>query len=121
MGSFSLVRDGTINRYYVDGSLVGTAPANGTGSTFNPVDDFIIGSGRSTIDQFYHGKIDDILVYNRALDECEVEELFNPTPPDIASAIPTMDEWGLICLSLLFLIGITCSLNSVTATEALTK
>ncbi len=116
-----LVRNGTINQYYVDGVLVGSAPADGTGSTFNPVDDFIIGAGRSTIDQFYNGKIDDILIYNRALNECEVAELFMPTPPVLTTTIPTMGEWGLICLSLLLLIGLVSSLNLLIAKKALTN
>lgn len=116
-----LVRNGTINQYYVDGVLVGNTVADGGGSTFNPVDDFIIGAGRSTTNQFYQGKIDDILIYERALNECEVAELFNPTPPVVTTAIPTMGEWGLICLLLLFLIGLVSSLNYKNASKALTN
>ena len=74
-----LIRENAISKYYVNNVLVFTSIANGTGSTFNPVPDFIIGSGRSTIDQFFEGKIDDIKIYNRAINECEIDSLFNET------------------------------------------
>lgn len=114
-----LVRNGNINQYYVDGTLVGSGTADGSGSTFNPVDDFIIGAGRSTTNQFYNGKIDDILIYERALNECEIAELFDATPPNIVESIPAMGEWGLICLSLFLLIGLVTSLNSLNVKKPL--
>ena len=72
-----LIRDADMTYYYVDNVLVLTATADGAGSTINPVPDFIIGAGRTTIDQFFKGKIDDIKVYNRVLNESEVNALYS--------------------------------------------
>jgi Concanavalin A-like lectin/glucanases superfamily/Secretion system C-terminal sorting domain len=74
-----LIREGSVCRYYVDNVLVHTSTADGYGSTVDPDSSFIIGSGRSTIKQFFIGKIDDIRIYDRAINECEIDSLFNQT------------------------------------------
>ena len=70
-----LIREGATTRYYVDNVLAHSSTADASGSTINPVPEFIIGSGRLTTDQFFKGKIDDIRVYNRALNEQEINAL----------------------------------------------
>ena len=74
-----LIREGATSKYYLNNVLVHTSTADESGSTFNPVPDFIIGSGRSTINQFFEGKIDDIRIYDRAIKEYEIDSLFNQT------------------------------------------
>jgi hypothetical protein len=82
-----LIRDNKLTKYYVNNILVHTSTSDGYGSTFNPVPDFIIGSGRSTIYQFFEGKIDDIRVYNRAINACEIEALFSGTTPNLSDSL----------------------------------
>jgi len=72
-----LIRDLNTTKYYVDGQLVGSGTSDNTGSTFNPNQDFIIGAGRSTSNQFFNGKIDEVRVYNIALNEDQIVKLFN--------------------------------------------
>lgn len=71
-----LIRDSDSVSYYLNGALVYTDVSNHFGSSFDPDSTLIIGSGRSTEKQFFHGKIDDIRIYNRVLSEEEIEELF---------------------------------------------
>jgi len=71
------IRDGATMRFYVNGILEGT-------NTYTSVPDFwdqlSIGAYYST-DQpamwFYNGKIDDIHVYNRAINDQEIQALYN--------------------------------------------
>ncbi|MDH5610089.1 MAG: PKD domain-containing protein, partial [Cyclobacteriaceae bacterium] len=72
-----LIREGATTKYYVDNVLEYSSVSDGNGSTLNPVPDFIIGSGRMTQDQFFNGKIDDIRVFNRALNEQEIHALYS--------------------------------------------
>jgi len=78
-----LIREGDSTRYYVNCQLVHTSTAETTGSTFNPNPELIIGGGRSYINQFFDGKIDDIRIYDRALNALEIDSLcltdFNAT------------------------------------------
>jgi trimeric autotransporter adhesin len=53
---------------------------------------------------FFEGKIDDIRIYNRALNQTEITALYNEPNPSIASAVPTLSQWGIIILALLLLV-----------------
>lgn len=71
-----LIRDETKTYYYINNNLVHVGEATGTGSTYDPNNQLIIGAGRSTSQQFFAGKIDDIRIYDRVLSEKEIEALF---------------------------------------------
>jgi PKD repeat protein len=71
-----LVRDNNLTKYYVDNQLMHVATADTISSTFEPNPYFIIGAGRSTNKQFYKGKIDDIRIYQKALNELEIHTLY---------------------------------------------
>lgn len=73
----ALVRNGNQSLYYVNGKLVAQGVTGKLASTALPNPHFIIGSGRSTKYQFFSGKIDDIAIYNRALDQNEIRALYN--------------------------------------------
>lgn len=68
--------DGTNMKLYLDGELVDQLPFSG----FIDIVDvpLRIGSQSDYSDSFsgFHGAIDDVLIYNRALDEVEVERLY---------------------------------------------
>lgn len=70
-------RDAQTVKYYVNGNLVADhyAPTNG-GSVLNPNSNLVIGSGRTMNSQFFNGKIDDIRIYSRSLNLCEVDSLY---------------------------------------------
>ena len=71
-----LIRDEERTIYYVNNVLVYTSTSDGIGSTWGPNPEFIIGSGRHTTDQFFKGKIDDIRIFNRVINESEIQTLY---------------------------------------------
>lgn len=77
-------------RLYVDGQLVSTVthPAGNTvvPLAFHP--DMRIGHARTN--SYFNGVLDDVRLYNRALSEQEVQNLFNPdmTPPEVSATNP---------------------------------
>jgi hypothetical protein len=75
-----LIRDIDSTKYYINGKYVGSGTSDNTGSSFNPNNNLIIGCGRSTYDQFFNGKIDELRLYNRVLSECEIEYLYSDNP-----------------------------------------
>ena len=72
-----LIRDNNKTRYYINGVNVFEGTSDNKGSTFNPNDDFVIGAGKSTTNQFYKDKIDNIRIYDIVLSENQIQELFN--------------------------------------------
>lgn len=72
-----LIRDNNKTKYYINGVNVFEGTSDNYGSTFNPNDDFVIGAGRSTTNQFFNGKIDNIRIYDIVLAENQIQELFN--------------------------------------------
>jgi hypothetical protein len=78
-----LVRNENSTKYYVNGEFVGSGTSDNIGSSYLPNYNFIVGCGRTTDNQYFNGKIDDIRIYNRALQQCEIESLFNNNEPDL--------------------------------------
>ena len=74
-----LVRNEDTTRYYVNGAFLGNRSSDNIGSSYHPNSNLIIGAGRSTVDQFFKGKIDDIRIYSKALNTCEIDQLYNET------------------------------------------
>lgn len=72
-----LIRDGSKTKYYINNTKVFEGDSDSVASSFNPNKNFIIGSGRSKTDQFFKGKIDNIRVYNIALTEEQISEIYN--------------------------------------------
>lgn len=89
-------RDGQTVKYYVNGDLVADhyAPTSG-GSVLNPNSNFIIGSGRTMNSQFFNGKIDDIRIYSRSLNLCEVDSLYRM--PYLHLEVSESDKIKLAC------------------------
>lgn len=73
---FVMVRNESINQYYINGDLVGTASSNTSGSVLNANLNFIIGSDRTTTNRMFNGKIDDIAIYDRALSATEINSIY---------------------------------------------
>jgi hypothetical protein len=74
--------DGSTASIYVDNSLGATTSYN----TFNFEGVFHIGvdvdgGPRSGFSQFFDGQIDDVRIYNRALTESEISDIYNATKP----------------------------------------
>ncbi|MEQ9188495.1 MAG: LamG-like jellyroll fold domain-containing protein [Cryomorphaceae bacterium] len=72
----TLVRDGNDVRYYIDGTLKATAAASSSGSISGANDELVIGVHRTENQRWHFGKIDEIRVYNRALKDWEIENLY---------------------------------------------
>jgi len=67
-----LARDPDNVGYYINGTMAAFGPADGNGNTTNPNDNIIIGAGSSTNSEFFKGKIDEVMVFNRVLSENEI-------------------------------------------------
>ena len=90
------VYDGTSLRMYVNGVLDGTTNENRT--IVSKTSSFRIGAG-GTVNEPTKGSVDDIRVYNRALTQSDITELFNntggsttppPPPPSSDTTPPTV-------------------------------
>ncbi len=88
--------DGEEGRIYIDGVLDVTSP--GTGQINISTYDLYIGENAQATGRFFHGILDDIQIYSRALSEPEINVIMkgladqnvaqNPNPADEASDIP---------------------------------
>lgn len=63
-------------RFYLNGNLVNSSPNNNTSSVSADVNNFLVGCTRN-LDRFFNGKIDDIGLWDRALTECEIADIYN--------------------------------------------
>tara|TARA_B110001452_G_scaffold32089_1_gene25051 strand:- start:3 stop:941 length:939 start_codon:yes stop_codon:yes gene_type:complete len=71
------VRYSDSTMFYLDGNLLCTI-TNGNINSTNPYAGLkISGSQYSSADRFFFGQIDDIGIWNRALDSCKVKDLYN--------------------------------------------
>jgi hypothetical protein len=61
---------------YVNGVLIGTRPTNGKTAGYKPSGPGATIGSRSNLIQFFHGEIDDLRLYNRALSAEEVQALY---------------------------------------------
>lgn len=65
----------TINSY-LDGSLIKTASGSGTMSNFSNDSTVLLGALYTGLSQFYYGLLDNVMIYNKALDQNEVTYLY---------------------------------------------
>ncbi|MBK1881455.1 LamG domain-containing protein [Luteolibacter pohnpeiensis] len=70
---YTLVASGTTITLYVDGVLVGSDSGNSTGFQYNTIGE----AYPSTNDFDFHGQIDELWVFDEALDETAVSNLYN--------------------------------------------
>lgn len=61
---------------------------------------FRIGSNPS-YGEYFQGSIDEVRVYNHALTNSELSQLYNQFLGESTTSIPTINEWGMIIFSLL--------------------
>ncbi|MFC5401884.1 OmpL47-type beta-barrel domain-containing protein [Cohnella soli] len=82
--------DGNVIKFYINGELRATSPWNGV--LPNTTDNLVIGFDPPGITEYYHGLMDDFRIYNYALTEQEVKDLYNlkdPTPEDKTPPVTT--------------------------------
>lgn len=84
----SFTRDSDSTRYFFNGSI-GHAVANGNISSNGGPSHTWIGARRGAGDRFFHGSIDDIGIWNRALSEAEINALYNAPMLSLGCADPT--------------------------------
>jgi hypothetical protein len=82
---FAGTYDGAEGRIYIDGVLDATTEA--TGQINIETENFWIGNNSQNVDRFFHGMMDEVMLYNRALSELEVMYLAGKrvTPVDPGS------------------------------------
>jgi len=66
-----LIRDSLSSKVYLDGNLVYTGTPSAVGSFSDPNPELVIGVDRTENGRFFAGKIDDIMIYNCALDSSQ--------------------------------------------------
>ena len=85
--SFCITYDGNSLKYYEDGKLLAKSPLSGN-ILYND-SPLIFGGSASGIGQSFRGQIDDIAIYNRALSELEIKQLYEGCPRETATLNPT--------------------------------
>ena len=83
-------------RIYVNGMMTHSAlfPSNFRGANSS---DLLIGSiNRAYGDEYMNGQLDDIAIYNRALTEQEIQNLYTGTTPPPCTALPSNLQQGLV-------------------------
>ena len=68
--------DGLTMKFYQNGNLISTIPRTGSLHYTNGDLQFGKGTGGTGLQQFYKGEIDDISIYNRALSDQEIKQLY---------------------------------------------
>ncbi|KIM04862.1 MAG: hypothetical protein KU29_10130, partial [Sulfurovum sp. FS06-10] len=66
----------SVSKIYINDMLVSSNNTNGAIES-NSDDIFLAKSGGNWFPYFFNGEVDDLRIYNRALDESEIKELYN--------------------------------------------
>ena len=66
--------DGSLRKFYIDGQLIGTSVASGQINLTNT--GLEIGRDTPGLVEYANGQLDDIRIYNRALSDTEVQQLY---------------------------------------------
>ena len=104
--------DEVSNRIYIDGVLCAMLDYGSVGFIGGEDQEVLIGANYpdEPWGDFFEGVIDEVEIFNRALDEAEIRAIYEAgsagkcKPPD-AGPVPTVSEWGVIVLALLLLTG----------------
>lgn len=73
-----MTRQRGVTKLYINGKLTKTSPNSGKNPEFGPLLRMFIGSRGSQ--QYFHGKIDDVTLFNRPLNDNEVAQLYKSLP-----------------------------------------
>jgi hypothetical protein len=90
---FTLIRTQNNLTAYINGNMVGSYTPTGI---ISPSNNIFFGSTFSSNSVFYNGIIDDIAIYNRALTEQEIQNLYTGTTPPPCVSLPTNLQQGLV-------------------------
>ncbi|MDX2049021.1 MAG: LamG-like jellyroll fold domain-containing protein [Chitinophagaceae bacterium] len=72
-----IVSDGNNAKYYLNGTLVSTITLTSSANTDNISSDMFIGVDTHGTSEYYKGRLDEIRIYSRVLNDNEVLSLFN--------------------------------------------
>ena len=114
----SIIRDADSVRFYFNGVLTSTQAVGTAASVINYIPTRI--GGRVDNSRFWIGKIDDIGIWNRALDSCEIQGLYNSNAQACCSTTTGTDTQSA-CDSYTWIDGNTYTANNNTATYTLTN
>ncbi|MDP4267549.1 MAG: LamG-like jellyroll fold domain-containing protein, partial [Bacteroidota bacterium] len=64
-------------KFYLNGCLINASYYNSNIHSVNGLENFIIGSARTSLSRFFLGKIDEVRIYNRTLTDCEIKNLYD--------------------------------------------
>lgn len=70
-------RDATSLKFYIDGTLIGTAPTPAGFDPIEPLTDYGIGYGFNAVYKYWKGSMDDLRIYKRVITPVEVNKLAN--------------------------------------------
>jgi hypothetical protein len=87
------VYDGNNFTLYVNGSIMASSPATGQIQTSNIPLRMGRRGGAGFYNCYFKGKIDDVRIYNRALSNTEIQQLYN----DVNTQVPTFSAIAPIC------------------------
>ncbi len=72
----SFVRNDSSTTFYLNGEFIDQVPASTISSIDGLTETAVLGTGRN-LNRFLNGKIDDVRIYNRALNASEIQVLYN--------------------------------------------
>lgn len=96
--------------YYVNGVQTAKAAANGNGSGFGAYDKLVMASNRMRNANFFKGRIDDVKIYDCALDSTQVDSLHQSELPIPLSGLPadtTICDGDSVLISMPNTVGVT--------------
>jgi len=98
--------DGTNKSIYLDGQLLATNSAVAPYTTFSPAVE--IGSANGGTVAFFHGMIDEVEIYNRALTQAEIQAIYNAGSAGKCKPSPNNPPIA-VCQSVTVSAGPTCT------------
>jgi hypothetical protein len=94
---FTIVKIGSLMQLYIDGVLLVSSSSSSNSITNNPIystnNDLYFGVDPQGIAEYMIGIIDDIGIWNRALTECEIQQLYNSQLPNSTQNQTALDSY----------------------------
>lgn len=91
----AMVRTKDSVRYFVDGQLVSTGVSGFNGSSTYANPNLVLGSDRKGDRKFYHGKLDDIVIYSCALNAQQIDSLYHANNFVSSADAPTRQSFSI--------------------------
>ncbi len=85
---------------YLDGVQQNVTSAN-TATPYVPLGNLTIGARTTGDNEFFHGLIDDVRIYDQALSAADIQALITVDP----AAVPTINQWGALIFMLIAGLG----------------